>query len=336
MKFSWSQNQPIVCSAPMHGITNSAQRQIFKKFGADLVFSEMVSSMGINYTNQKTIQKTNFKPTEKPIIIQIFGNTIEETVRAGRFAEEIGADGVDFNCGCPAKSMIASGNGGKLLLEPDKLIEVLKSVKDNINLPLSLKTRIGYDKVLPPSFYKKIARKAGIDALIIHGRTIKQMYRGQADWNQIKSIAQTVDIPVIGSGDITTPHQALNRIKNFTTSGVMIGRGALGNPWIFEQTRKLIAGQIIRPRFSINKIIKTMNLHLNLMISEFRQNRYYSDKFNHKEIEQHAVHNMRKHFGWYLKDFRDAKQWRIKLIKCNTKSKVKKIMNQIKHYYENN
>lgn len=336
MKFSWSQNQPLVCSAPMHGITNSAQRQIFKKFGADLLFSEMVSSMGLNYTNQKTVQKTSFQTNEKPIIIQIFGNTIIETIKAAQYAEKIGADGVDFNCGCPAKSMISSGNGGKLLLESDKLIEVLKSIKNSINLPLSLKTRIGYDKILPPKFYQQIAQKSGIDALIIHGRTVKQYYRGQADWNQIKQIAAKVTIPVIGSGDITTPYQAIERVKNFTPAGIMIGRGALGQPWIFAQTKHLLSGKIIRPRFSINKIIRTIKQHLSLMIREFQQNGYYTTKFTADEIEKHAVHNMRKHFGWYLRDFHDAKQWRIKLIKCHTKAEVKKILNQIKHYYDNN
>ncbi len=315
MKFTWNQNKPIVTSAPMHGITNSAQRQIFKKFGADLVFTEMISSIGLKYENRKTKAKAFFLKKEKPIIVQIFGHTTEETILSAQYAQKMGADGVDFNCGCPARNMIASGNGGRLLLDPDLLINVLSQIKLNIDIPLSLKTRIGYDTILPPNFYHKIATKSNIDCLIIHGRTVKQKYRGFADWEQIKKISQKLSIPVIGSGDITDPYIALDRATNFTPAGIMIGRGALGNPWIFDQTDKLLTGKNIRPRFNLNKIKNTVLMHAKLLIKEFNTNEYYITKFNKKEIEMHAICNMRKHFGWYFKGFPNSKAIRLDLLK---------------------
>jgi len=300
----------------MHGITNSAQRIIFKKYGADVVFSEMVSAMGLNYNNQKTIAKTKYSPKEKPIIIQVFGNTIDETIKAALFAQAIGADGIDFNCGCPARSMIASGHGGRLLLEPDKLIDILFTIKKNINLPLSLKTRIGYDQILPPSFYKKIVTQSHIDCLIIHGRTVKQKYQGQANWDQVKQISQSLSVPVIGSGDIVDPFQAVKHIKKYTPAGIMIGRGALGNPWIFQQSRAILSGIKIRPRFNIKKIIKIILEHSRLMIKQTGQ-------------EQLAIIQMRKHYGWYIKNFPQAKSYRQQLFQAASLKQVKKILTQL-------
>ena len=320
MKFSWSKNQPHICSAPMHGITNSAQRQIFKKFGAKIVFSEMVSSMGLHYENKKTIRKTLFSSKEKPIIIQIFGNSTDEIINATKLAEKYGADGIDFNCGCPARNMIASGNGGVLLLEPDKLIQILSSIKKNTKLPVSLKTRIGYDKILPVNFYKKIISGSKIDCLIIHGRTVKQKYQGKSDWDHIKKIYNNLNIPVIGSGDITRPELALDRLKNYTPSGIMIGRGSLGNPWIFEKINRLLQEKKIRNRFSINKIISTIKLHSKLLIKE-------------TQAEEYAIIQMRKHFGWYIKDIPHAKKYRTKLFHCQNSAECTKILDEIKDFY---
>lgn len=282
----------------------------------------MVSSMGIKYENSKTKAKMHFIKKEKPIIVQIFGNSIEETVLSAKFASQMGADGLDFNCGCPARSMIASGNGGKLLLEPDKLIAVLSAIKKNIKLPLSLKTRIGYDQKLPVSFYKDIVKKSHIDCLILHGRTVKQKYQGLSDWEHIKKISQKLSVPVIGNGDITDAYLGQTRIKEFTPAGIMIGRGALGNPSIFQQIKKLLSGHVIRPRHSLKKNIKTMMLHYKLLTTEFLNDHYYQQKFSPKEIKFHALCNMRKHFGWYFKGFPGAKSIRIDLLQINHPQKL--------------
>jgi len=316
----------------MHGITNSAQRQIFKKFGADVVFSEMVSSMGIKYENKKTEHKTNFLPSEKPIIVQIFGSTVSETINAARYAANIGADAIDFNCGCPARNMIASGNGGQLLLEPEKLIDILYRIKQAVKIPVSLKTRIGYDEILPPAYYQNIVEQSGIDCLIIHGRTVKQQYRGLADWNHIKKIASGIRIPVIGSGDIVNPTIALDRIANYTPHGIMIGRGALGNPWIFKFTKSFLQNQTQQPTDIIfSKIIKTVLLHTRLQIKEFQSSPYYTTKFNSQQIEQHALTNMRKHFGWYFKGLPHAKELRQRLLLINDYQTLSSTLNK---YYE--
>lgn len=317
-KFSWLHNQPLLCAAPLHGITNSSQRRIFKKFGADVVFTEMVSSAGLKYQNNKTINKTYYTKYEKPIIIQVFGHTTPEIISVAQTLEKNGADGLDFNCGCPARSMLASGNGGKLLLEPEKLITILSSLKKAVKIPVSLKTRIGYDRILPPQFYKKIVEQSKIDCLILHGRTVKQQYAGSCDWEQIKKITAKLSIPVIGNGDIIDPNQAIAKIKKYTPAGIMIGRGALGQPWIFSQIKKLLAGKKIYHTSNINKIKKTVLAHTNLLI---------------KEIARHNNSNpiiqMRKHYGWYIKNIPHASAIRQRLYQCENLEQLKKILQAI-------
>ncbi|MFZ5392586.1 MAG: tRNA dihydrouridine synthase [Patescibacteria group bacterium] len=323
-KFTWDQNHPILCAAPLHGITNSSQRRILKKFGADVVFTEMVSSMGLKYQNKKTINKTYFTKYEKPIIVQVFGHTIPETITIAQELEKNGADGLDFNCGCPARSMLASGNGGKLLQDPDKLIEILSALKKSVNIPVSLKTRIGYDKKLPPSFYQNIIKKTDIDCLTLHGRTVKQQYAGSSDWDYIKTIADKLNIPVIGNGDIIDPQQAIKYIKKYTPSGIMIGRGALGQPWIFEQIKKLLLGKKIRPKTNIKKIKKIILTHTNLLIKELSLR-----KDHRKSADEQAIIQMRKHFGWYIKNIPNATEIRQKLYLCNNTSELRSILQNI-------
>lgn len=323
-QFSWLANHPLICSAPLHGISNSAQRQIFKKFGADVTFSEMVSSIGLHYRNKKSFHKTFFHKKEKPVIIQIFGNTLTAISEAARFAEKLGADGVDFNCGCPARNMLASGNGGKLLLEPDKLIEILVTIKKTVKIPVSLKTRLGYDQYLPPNFYRKITVESGIDCLILHGRTVKQQYQGQADWPQIKKIAKQLSLPVIGNGDITSPIMAVDRINNYTPSGIMIGRGSLGSPWIFVQTKKLLARRRILSKKSIKTIIKIIKLHTMLMMKELSNNDYALTN-----PEKYAILQMRKHYGWYIKNIRFASTYRQQLFQCENIQQLDLVLKEI-------
>ncbi len=323
--FSWQQSQPILCAAPLHGITNSSQRRIFKKFGADVVFTEMVSSMGLQYQNKKTINKTYFTKYEKPIIIQVFGHTIPEIVSVAQSLEKAGADGLDFNCGCPARSMLASGNGGKLLLEPDKLINILAALKKSVSIPVSLKTRIGYDQKLPPSFYQKIVQESQIDCLILHGRTVKQQYTGQGDWEHIRQISQKLSIPVIGNGDITNHLQAIEKIKKFTPCGIMIGRGALGQPWIFRQIKKSLSSQKIITKINIKKIRQIILFHTNSLIKEL------SKKSSHHQHspETQALIQMRKHFGWYIKNIPHATAIRQQLYQCQTLSDLTNILDQL-------
>jgi tRNA-dihydrouridine synthase len=165
--------------------------------------------------------------------------------------------------------------------------------------------------------------------LIIHGRTVKQQYRGEANWDQIKLISQKLNIPVIGSGDIINAHIAIERIKNYTPSGIMIGRGALGSPWIFAQTQKLLNNYKIRPTTKLSKVINTVLLHTRLQIKEFKQSPYYTSKYSPPEIERHAIANMRKHFGWYFKGFHNAKEFRLQLLTATTYQDLQNILKNI-------
>ncbi|MBU0647984.1 tRNA-dihydrouridine synthase family protein [Patescibacteria group bacterium] len=320
MSFSWSKNAPHLCSAPMDGISNSSQRQIFKKCGVDVVFTEMTNISGIKYQNRKTIQRIEYRKTEKPLIVQIFGNNQDNIAPVIKQIEKTGIDGIDFNAGCPARNILAQSFGGAFLKDIDLLIDILRKIRKTTKLPISLKTRTGFDKPLAINTFKKIATQSNIDCIIIHGRTVKQGYQGQADWKFIKNVAINLDVPVIGNGDITNPRMAYEYIQNYTPAGIMIGRGALGNPWIFEQTRKLLSASKIRPKPNIKKIIKTIKLHTKLLIKELQH-------------EQHAILQMRKHYSWYIKNIPDAKKYRIKLLQSNSFIEVDKTLSNIlKHY----
>lgn len=313
-KFSWLQNHPILCSAPIYNITDSPQRQIYKKLGANVVFSEMVSSIGLYHQNPKSIKLSEFSSKEKPVIIQLFGHNADILVKAAQIIEKKGASGIDFNCGCPSKKIISAQDGSQLLNTPDILIDLLQQIKKNIRIPLSLKTRIGYHKLLPISFYKNIIDKSNIDCLILHGRTVKQKFSGQADWNRIKQIAKSVNIPVIGNGDIVSVENAINRIKKFTPSGIMIGRGSFGNPWIFSQIKSTLKHHTCQ-KPSPDNILKIINIHTYLI------SKHYSDS-------KKALFEIKKHCQFYFKYFPDSKALRQKIISCQKLSEIKNIIKQ--------
>ncbi len=226
--------------APMAGITDLVFREFMRKQGAGIVISELISANGLLYNSEKTRQMMRFSEEERPVGIQIFGERTDALVNAAQYIEQIGADFVDLNLGCPVKKVVTKGAGSALLREPLKLKEMLRAIKKEINIPLTIKIRTGWDQnQRNADEIIQVAYDEGVTWVAIHGRTRSQGYNGLADWEYIKEVKQKSPLPIIGNGDITTPQKAVDRLNESGCDGVMIGRGSLKNPWIFSQAQKL-------------------------------------------------------------------------------------------------
>src|SRR5467141_2447702 len=237
-------NPPLVLS-PMAGVTDVSFRRLLKRRGGvGLSVSEFISVEGLTRSNPKSKRQMRFYPEERPFAVQIFGGQPERMRMAAEMAEEIGADILDVNCGCPAPKVVKHGGGSGLLRDHPRLETILTQIKKAITIPMTIKIRAGfYDHTINAVETAKLAEDCGAEHIALHGRTKEQGYRGQANWDLVKQIKETVKVPVSGSGDITTIEQALGRFRETGCDGVLIGRGAMANPWIFRQIQDTIAGR---------------------------------------------------------------------------------------------
>jgi len=300
---------PIVL-APMAGVCNSAFRLTVKEFGAGLVCAEMVSDKGILFNNEKTMGMLYIDEREKPLSLQIFGGEIETLVEAAKFVDKnTNADIIDINMGCPVPKITKCDAGAKWLLDPNKIYDVVSAVVDAVEKPVTVKMRIGWDENhIYAVENAQAVERAGGKAVAVHGRTRAQMYEGKADWNIIKQVKEAVNIPVIGNGDVQTPQDAKRMLEEVGVDGVMIGRAALGNPWmIYRTVRYLETGELI-PEPSVREKIDVCILHLDRLIA--LKNEYI------------AVKEMRKHAAWYLKGIRGNAKVRNAINECNTREEL--------------
>lgn len=242
--------QPVVL-APMEDVTDIAFRLKCKKFGASMVYTEFVSSEALIRSVNSTMRKLTISDEERPVAIQIYGREKDAIVEAAKIVEQAKPDVIDINFGCPVKKVAGKGAGAGMLQHPDKMIEITKAVVDAVNLPVTVKTRLGWD-----SEHKIIVNLAdqlqdcGIKALTIHGRTRAQMYTGEADWTLIGEVKNNprMHIPIIGNGDVTTPERAKECFDKYGVDAVMIGRATFGNPWIFKEIRHFLdTGEHLEP-----------------------------------------------------------------------------------------
>jgi nifR3 family TIM-barrel protein len=281
-----------VVLAPMAGICNSAFRLTVKEFGAGLVYAEMISDKGIVFKNDRTMSMLHIDEREYPLSLQIFGGKKETLVQAAQYVDKhTAADIIDINMGCPVNKIIRCEAGAKWLLDPNKIHEMVSAVVENVDKPVSVKMRIGWDdEHIFAVENAKAVESAGGSAVAVHGRTRLQMYEGKANWDIIRQMKEAVSIPVIGNGDVNTPQDAKAMLEQTNVDGVMIGRAALGNPWMIYRTiRFLETGELIEEPNAREKIDVCL-LHFERLMA--------------LKGESVAVREMRKHASWYLKGIR--------------------------------
>ncbi|KMJ56699.1 tRNA-dihydrouridine synthase [Bacillus sp. LL01] len=296
-----------VVLAPMAGVCNAAFRLTVKEFGAGLVCAEMVSDKAILYKNAKTMGMLYIDEREKPLSLQIFGGEKNTLVEAAKFVDKnTTADIIDINMGCPVPKITKCDAGARWLLDPNKIYEMVSAVVDAVDKPVTVKMRTGWDaEHIYAIENARAVERAGGQAVAVHGRTRVQMYEGHADWDIIKQVKESVNIPVIGNGDVQTPQDAKRMLEETGVDGVMIGRAALGNPWMiyrtvqYLETGKLVGEPSIREKMDVCK------LHLDRLID--------------LKGENVAVREMRKHAAWYLKNIRGNAKVRNSINECNTR-----------------
>lgn len=278
-----------VVVAPMAGISNSAFRVTVKEAGAGLVVCEMISDQGIHFRHKKTLEMLYIDETEHPLSIQIFGGTKDSLVEAAKFvAENTTADIIDINMGCPVNKIIKAEAGAKWLLDPNKVYEMVEAVSSAIEKPVTVKMRIGWDDEHVFAVENALAAQAaGAAAVAMHGRTRVQMYEGKANWEVLREVSQQLTIPFIGNGDVKTPEDAKRMLDEVGCDAVMIGRAALGNPWMIRRTQHYLAtGELIAEPTPREKI-ETAILHLDRLIA--------------LKGEYIAVREFRQHAAYYFK-----------------------------------
>lgn len=313
MKFRDFEVSNEVFLAPMAGVTDLPFRLICKRFGCGLLYTEMINAKALCYDDANTKKMLNIMDEEHPVAVQIFGSEPEFMGKAAKILNDYPNEILDINMGCPAPKVVKNGDGSALMRNPELAKKVLSSVVENSSKPVTLKIRKGWDDNSVNALeIALIAQEVGVDAITIHGRTREQYYAGNADWDIIKLIKDNVDIPVIGNGDVTSIEDAI-KIKNDTNcDAIMIGRGAQGNPWIFERINHYLkTGEILPPPTTDEKIGVAID-HMKLAIEE------------HGEYV--AVREMRKHIGWYLKGMKNSARIRDKINKLEDPEEVIKTL----------
>ncbi|EJD8542115.1 tRNA dihydrouridine synthase DusB [Staphylococcus pseudintermedius] len=312
-----------VVLAPMAGVCNSAFRLTVKEFGAGLVCAEMVSDKAILFNNPKTMKMLYIDENERPLSLQIFGGEKETLVEAAEYVDKnTTADIIDINMGCPVSKIIKCEAGARWLLDPNKIYEMVSAVTERVSKPVTCKMRIGWDEDhIFAVENAKAAERAGAAAISLHGRTRVQMYEGKADWDIIRQVKEAVNIPVIGNGDVTSPELAEKMLKETGVDAVMIGREALGNPWmIYRTVHYLETGELIdEPQ--IDEKIEIALLHLNRLVD--------------LKGEKVGVMEMRKHASWYLKGVRGNGKARKALNQAETLAEMTEILTEFRDEWKN-
>ncbi|MDI3534364.1 MAG: tRNA-dihydrouridine synthase [Thermosediminibacterales bacterium] len=299
--------------APMAGVTDLPFRLLVKREGCGLVYTEMISANGLYYENQKTRRLLATADEEKPVAVQIFGSDPGIMAKAAKIVSNYSFDIIDINMGCPTPKIVNNGSGAALMKDPDLAEKIIKSVVESTEKPVTVKIRKGWDSSSVNAVeIAQRAEAAGVKAIAIHGRTRSQFYSGKADWEIIKKVKEAVDIPVIGNGDVTSPEDAERMLQQTGCDAVMIGRGALGDPWIFSRVNSFQIERIKKPLPTPEeKILKAIE-HLDMVI-EFKG-------------EKAGVLEMRKHIGWYLKGIKNSAKIKQEVFKCNDTQGMKDIL----------
>jgi len=305
-----------IVMAPMAGITTSAFRGLLRRGGAALVYSEMISAEGLVRDSHRTRKMLDFHPEERPLGVQIFGTRPGAMVGAAKLVEDFGADLLDINMGCPVKKVCRNGAGAALMREPDLIRSILEAVRRATSLPVTVKMRAGWDaKSRNALEIAKIAEEAGVDGLVIHPRTRAQAFTGSPDIDLISAMVERVSIPVLGNGGVTDPSSALAMLADTGCAGIMIARGALGKPWIFNAILESIhSGEpMVAP--PPDKVAQMMAEHIRLEVRRIG--------------ERQALLTMRKHLCWYSKGLPGGPAFRRKV---NELSSAEELLHEVEEF----
>jgi len=303
--------------APMAGISDLPYRMLNRKFGAELAFTEMVNARSLSYSNVKALEMLSSEKGDRPLGIQLVGNEVEYIGRAIEKLHKYKFDVLDLNAACPERKVVAKGEGAALLKDPKKLKRLLKIFVRESKWPVTVKIRAGWDKnTINARDVALYAEDAGVAAIFIHGRTRNQLYSGNVDYRVIKDVKGAVKIPVIGSGDVLSGPLAKRMFDETGCDGILIARGGLGNPWIFNEIEQGLSPQGTVPiRPSKEEIIKTMTAHLNSCVKLFGAKR--------------AVPSFRKFFAWYTKGIDNVRPLRVKACAAVTKKDMLEVIKEI-------
>lgn len=304
--------------APMEDVTDPSFRYICKEFGADMMYTEFVSSDGLVHNAEQTFKKMEVFDYERPIGIQIYGHIPEAMVAAARLAESYKPDLIDINFGCPVNKIAKRGAGSGMMRYPDKMVEITSAVVKAVRLPVTVKTRLGWDEnsLIITELAERL-QDAGIAALTIHGRTRCQLYKGEADWTLIGEVKNNprIKIPIIGNGDITSPETAAAAFDRYGVDAVMIGRATFGRPWIFKEVRYFLDNGVLMPAMTVAQKVELAKKHY-LKALEVKG-------------ERRGILEMRRHLNCYFKALDNFKETRIKLVTEPDPREVLKLLDYI-------
>ncbi len=310
-----------VALAPMAGISDLPYRVICRKFGCGLTVSEMVSAKGLLYKNEKTFAMLQIDEAERPTAIQLFGSVPEELAEAARIVEAQGADIIDFNMGCPVPKVVNNGEGSALMKVPELAGKILEAMVKAVRVPVTVKFRAGWDEEHRNAVeIAKIAEASGVAAVAVHGRTRNQFYMGKADWEIIRRVKEAVRIPVFGNGDVFTAGDGLRMFKETNCDGLMLARGAYGNPWLFTQLRAALAGKDI-PAVTAGEKLQQIILHATALVD-----------FKGEKI---AIREMRSHASAYIKGLPRASEYREKFHRLETLREMVDLVNSYGNFLQN-
>ena len=308
--------------APMEDVTDPSFRYVCKKYGADMMYTEFVSSDGLIRDAAKSLAKLEIFDYERPIGIQIYGHIPEALVESAVRVEAAGPDVIDINFGCPVKKIAGRGAGSGMMREPDKMVEITRRVVDAVKLPVTVKTRLGWDE--DSKIIVELAERlqdAGISALTIHGRTRCQMYKGEADWTLIGKVKENprMHIPIIGNGDIKSPEDAAAAFERYGVDGIMIGRASYGHPWIFKEVKHYLRTGELLPPMTLKEKVELAKEHLAQSL--------------HFKGARGGVLEMRRHLSCYFKGLPDFKETRLKLVTENNPAAIPPLLDYILEHW---
>ena len=308
--------------APMEDVSDPPFRALCKQNGADVMYTEFISSEGLIRDAFKSTQKLDIYDFERPIGIQIFGNEISSMRQATEICAKEKPEFIDINYGCPVKKVANKGAGAGILRDIPKMISMTKEIVRSTNIPVTVKTRLGWDE--NSKYIVEVAERlqdVGIKAISIHGRTRKQMYKGEADWTLIGEVKNNpkMIIPVFGNGDVDTPEKVKNVKERYGVDGVMIGRGAIGNPWIFKEIKHYLKTNTFLEKPNIQERVNVCKQHLKHSITW--------------KGERVGIAEMKRHYSSYFKAIPDFKQFRTRMVTSNSEAEVLTILNEVQNKF---